>query len=58
MDINQIIELWRGLSPRLARVIPGQELPRDELTDEKRSDECSEGKTVDLIESQHGEDDV
>jgi hypothetical protein len=36
MDINQIIELWRGLSPRLARAIPGQELPNDEHIDEKK----------------------
>jgi len=35
MDINQIVELWRGLSPHLARAILGQELPKDEHTDEK-----------------------
>jgi hypothetical protein len=58
MDINQIIELWRSLSPRLARAIPGQELPNDEHTDEKKSDEDSEDKTVDPIESHHEEDDV
>jgi hypothetical protein len=58
MDVNQIIELWRGLSPRLARAIPGQELPKDEHTDEKKSDEDSEGKTVDPIGSRHEEDDV
>jgi hypothetical protein len=58
MDINQIIELWRSLSPRLARAIPGQELPNDEHTDEKKSDEDSEDKTVDHIESHHEEDNV
>jgi hypothetical protein len=58
MDINQIIELWRGLSPRLARAIPGQELPNDERTDKKKSDEDSEDKTVAPIESHHEEDDV
>jgi hypothetical protein len=58
MDINQIIELWRGLSPRLAKAIPGQELPKDEHTDEKKSDEDSEDKTVNPIESHHEEDDV
>jgi hypothetical protein len=58
MDINQIIDLWRGLSPHLARAIPGQELPKDEHTDEKKSDEHSEDKTVDPIESHHEEDDV
>ena len=58
MDVNQIIELWRSLSPRLARAIPGQEFPNDEHTDEKKSDEDSEDKTVDPIESHHGKDDV
>ena len=58
MDINQIIELWRGLSPRLARAIPGQELPKDEHTDEKKCDEDSEDKTVDPIGSHHEENDV
>jgi hypothetical protein len=58
MDINQIIELWRGLSPRLARAIPGQELPEDEHTDEKKRDEDSEDKTVDPIGSHHEEYDV
>jgi len=58
MDINQIIELWRGLSPHLAKAIPGQELPKDEHTDEKKSDEDSEDKTIDPVESHHEEDDV
>jgi hypothetical protein len=58
MDINQIIELWRSLSPRLARAIPGQELPEDEHTDEKKSDEDSEDKAIDPIGSHHKEDDV
>jgi hypothetical protein len=58
MDINQIIELWRGLSPHLARAIPGQELPKDEHTDEKKRDEDSEHKTVDPIGSHHEKDDV
>jgi hypothetical protein len=51
MDINQIIELWRGLSPRLARAIPGQGLPKDEHINEKKSDEDGENKTVDPNES-------
>jgi hypothetical protein len=58
MNINQIIELWRGLSPRLARAIPDQELPEDEHSDEQKSNEDSEGKIVDLIESHHEEEDV
>jgi hypothetical protein len=36
MDKNQIIELWRSLSPRLARAIPGEELRKDEDTDEEK----------------------
>ena len=58
MDINQIIELWRGLSPRLAKAIPDKELPKGEHIDEKKSDEDSEDKTVDPIGSHHEEDDV
>jgi len=57
MDVNQIIELWRGLSPRLARAIPGQEFPKDEHTDEKKKDEDSEGKAVDPIGSHDDKDD-
>jgi hypothetical protein len=58
MDINQIIELWRGLSPRLAKAVPDQELAGDEHTDEKKNDEDSEDKTVAPIESHHERDDV
>jgi hypothetical protein len=58
MDINQIIELWRSLSPRLTRTIPGQEFPKDEHTDGKKSYEDSEGRTVDPVESHLEEGDV
>ncbi len=58
MDINQIIELWGGLSPRLAKAIPGKELPNDEHTDDKKCDEDVEDKTVDLTGSHHEENDV
>jgi hypothetical protein len=58
MDINQIIELWRSLSPRLARAIPDQELHEDEHTDEKKSDKDSEDKTVAPIESHLEKNDV
>jgi hypothetical protein len=58
MDINQIIELWRGLSPRLAKAVPDQELAEDEHTDEEKNGEDSEDKTVDPIGSHHEEDDV
>jgi hypothetical protein len=58
MNINQIIELWRGLSPRLARAIPDQEFPEDEHIDEQKSNEDSEDKIVDPIESHHEEEDV
>jgi hypothetical protein len=58
MDINQIIELWRGLSPRLAKAVPDQEFAEDEHTDEKKSDEDGEDKAVALIESRREKDDV
>ena len=58
MDINQIIELWRGLSPSLARAIPIKELPKDEHADEKKCDEDVEDKTVDPIGSHNEENDV
>jgi hypothetical protein len=58
MAINQIIELWRSLSPHLAGAIPGQELSKDEHTDEKKSDEDSEDKKVNPIESYQEESDV
>jgi len=58
MDINQITQLWRGLSPRLARAIPGQELPDDEHTDEGKGDEDTEDNKVDSIESHYEEYDV
>jgi hypothetical protein len=58
MDINQIIELWRGLSPRLARAIPDQELPKDERADEEKGYKDSEDKIVNPIGSHHEEDDV
>ena len=58
MNINQIIELWRGLSPHLARAIPDQELPKNEHNGEKKSDEDSKDKTVDPVESHDDKDDV
>jgi len=42
----------------LAKAVPDQELAEDEHTDEKKSDEDSEDKTVAPIESHHEEDDV
>ena len=58
MDINQIIELWRGLSPRLAGAVPDKELPKGEHPHEEKRDEDGEDKTVDPIESHREEDDV
>jgi hypothetical protein len=58
MERNQIIELWRGLSPRLVKAVSVQELPEDEHTDEKRRDEDSEDKTVGPMGSHHEEDNV
>jgi hypothetical protein len=55
MDINQIIELWRGLSPHLVGAIPDQELPKDERTEEENNDNDGNGenKTVGPIGSHH-----
>ena len=50
MDVNQTIELWRGLSPRLARAIPGQELPEDEHTDEKSAMKILKTKQLTTLE--------
>jgi hypothetical protein len=58
MNINQIIELWRSLSPRLAKAVPDQELVEGEHTDEKKSDGDSEDKTVNPVESRHEENDI
>ena len=58
MDINQIMELWRGLSPRLAKAIPGEEPPRDERAETRDSDKDREDKIVDPVEDHHEEDDV
>jgi len=58
MDINQIIDLWRGLSPRLARAISGTELAKDEHPEEERRDGDSEDKTVDPTEGHHEQDDA
>lgn len=58
MDINQIIELWRGLSPRLAKASPGQELPKDERAETRKNDQDSEYRIVDPVGNHHEEDDV
>jgi hypothetical protein len=58
MDINQIIELWRSLSPRLAGAIPGKESPKGEYGREKKNDGRNEDKTVGSFESDHEEDGV
>jgi hypothetical protein len=51
MDKDQIIELRRSLSPHLTGAIPGQELRKDEHTDEEKSGRDSEYTRVDPIES-------
>ena len=58
MDINQIMELWRSLSPRLAKAIPGEEPPRDERAERRNSDEDRQDKIVDPVENHQEEDDV
>jgi hypothetical protein len=58
MNISQIVEVWRGLSPHLAKCIPGQELRKHGHADEKTSDENGEDGIVDPIESHHDRGDV
>ena len=50
MDVNQIVALWRDLSPHLARAIPGQELLRDEHADEKRVMKIAKTKKLTPLE--------
>jgi hypothetical protein len=58
MEKNQIIELWRSLSPRLTRAIPRQELGKHEDTDEEKRYEDRKEETVDSVVNHHEEDDV
>jgi hypothetical protein len=58
MDINQMIELWRGLSPRLARTIPDQEIYKDEYTYGEESNGDSEDEAKGRIESHPEENPV
>ena len=51
MDINQMIELWRGLSPRLARTIPDRELHKGGYTHGEERNGDSEDEAKDRIES-------
>jgi hypothetical protein len=48
---NQIIELWRSLSACLTRVTLDEQLPRDECTDDEKSDRDGEYAKVDPIET-------
>jgi hypothetical protein len=57
MDINQIVELWRSLSPRLARAVPVKELLKGEYDDEEKSDEDSEDKTPAHVAGHHEKED-
>lgn len=58
MDKNQIIELWRSLSPRLARAVPGEELRKDEDTDEEKRYGDKKKETVESVGTHHDEGDV
>jgi hypothetical protein len=58
MDINQIIELWRGLSPRLAGAVPGQDLARDEHDHGKKTDGDRDDRRVGAVGNPHEEADV
>jgi hypothetical protein len=53
MDIHQIIELWTGLSPHLARAIPGREPAKDECITEACSDEENRGGYTPVEARQH-----
>jgi len=57
MDKNQIIELWRSLSPRLVRSVPGQDLARDEHDHGKKTDGDRDDRTVGAIGNPHEEGD-
>ncbi len=58
MDINQIVELWRGLSPHLAGASHSKELPDSDHFDEERSDEDDDDKTAGLVDGLREEVDV
>jgi hypothetical protein len=58
MDKNQMIQLWRSLSPRLTRAIRRQELRKNEDTDEEKRYGDRKEKTLESVESHHDEDDV
>lgn len=58
MDKNQIIELWRGLSPHLVKAMSGQEPAEDGRAEEERSNETNEDKASHPVESRHEKDDV
>ncbi len=58
MDINQVIKLWRGLSPHLAGANHSKELPEGDHFDEERRGEDDEDKTAGPVERLHEKADV
>jgi len=58
MDKNQIIELWRGLSPHLVKAMSGQKLAENGGAEEKKSNETNEDKASHPVESSHEKDNV
>jgi hypothetical protein len=57
MGKNEIIKLWRSLSPRLTRAVPGQEVRKDEGSCEEKGYEDRKEKTVESLGNHHEEDD-
>jgi hypothetical protein len=58
MDRNQIIELWKSLSPRLSGATPSHDVSRNQGSDKEESDEHSEDERVDFIEGDIEEGDA
>jgi hypothetical protein len=56
MDKNQILELWRGLSPHLVKAMPGQELAQNGRVQEKKSNETNEDEASHPVESRREKD--
>jgi hypothetical protein len=53
MDRNQIIELWRSLSPRLTTAIGRGERSKDEGPDEEKRYGDRKEETVESAENHH-----
>jgi hypothetical protein len=58
MDKNQVIELWRSLSPRLTRAIFNHELREKKHLNRKKTDGVDQDQMGDSIEDRPEESDV